>query len=233
MSIMAWVYLCDMSNPLPIRFIGSNWTCPYLTIWWWHMLLRKNVMFLCNNFKAYKHGFTLETIQRTDWQSWASTWRICQLKVKTYLKIICFALDTHGENTLGNMICTNYIEILMSLNIELASPCCSWAKSSFFFQNLGIMLWGWGSYSGKWYFKSYNYRHLWGANVSLMSKYLVTLSYYPYYNLETNDLICGYLFIWRTWCMWKEFPYEVEWLKWRDPMIFMNLLGLPTHSTTC
>ena len=58
-----------------------------------------------------------------------------------------------------------------------------------------------------------------------MSKYLVNLSYYLYYNLETNDLICRFPFVWQDLMHVKRIPIWGGMIEMERSYDFHELVG--------
>jgi len=50
-----------------------------------------------NKYTFDQHGLRLQDIQKTNKQNWASTQKICQLKVHNYLKMLQSCGDTHTK----------------------------------------------------------------------------------------------------------------------------------------
>ncbi len=83
-----------------------------------------------------QHGLKLGDIQRTNKQNWASIQRICQRKVQNCLNMLQTNGNSHHESILGTKfylkICVDYIEIFMSLTLDLQSRIILASKVSFF-----------------------------------------------------------------------------------------------------
>lgn len=88
-----------------------------------------------NKYTFDQHGLNLGDIQRTNKQNWASIQKICQRKVQNCLNMLQTNGDTHHESILGTKlylkICVDYIEIFMSLTLDLQSRINLASKVSF------------------------------------------------------------------------------------------------------
>jgi hypothetical protein len=90
-----------------------------------------------NRFTYDQHGLKQEDIKFTDKQNWASAQRICQVKERKYLQQLKLAPDVHQEKTLANEmyleICRDYIDIFLSVSLDLKSRIVLASKIFFFF----------------------------------------------------------------------------------------------------
>ncbi len=88
-----------------------------------------------NKYIFDQHGLKLGDRQRTNKQNWASIQKICQRKVQNCLNMLQTNGDIHHESMLGTKlyleICVDYIEIFMSLILDLQSRIILAFKVSF------------------------------------------------------------------------------------------------------
>lgn len=91
-----------------------------------------------NKYTFDQHGLRQEDVNRSDRQNWASAQRLCALKVRTCLKDIRVGRDTHQERTLGTemylQICADYVDIFLSVSLDLRQRIVLASKVSFFFR---------------------------------------------------------------------------------------------------
>jgi hypothetical protein len=91
-----------------------------------------------NKFSFDEHGLRLEDVNRTDMQNWAIAQRICAAKTRSYLRELRVSRQLNQERTLDTemylQICSDYIDIFLSLSLCLKDRVVLASKVSFFFR---------------------------------------------------------------------------------------------------
>jgi hypothetical protein len=102
------------------------------------MCCLEHIGLVYNRFTFDEHGLKLEDVKRQDRQNWASAQRICQEKTRECLRKLRLTSDVHQERTLGTeiylQICGDYIDMFLSVRLDLQSRVVLAAKVSFFFR---------------------------------------------------------------------------------------------------
>jgi hypothetical protein len=97
----------------------------------------EHVSQMYNKFSFDEHGLRLEDVNRTDRQNWASVQRICAAKTRSCLQELRINRELNQEQTLGSkmylQICSDYIDIFLSLSLCLRDRIVLASKVSFFF----------------------------------------------------------------------------------------------------
>jgi hypothetical protein len=115
-----------LDSPMKVLQLGGN------------ILELEHLGLIYNRFSFNEHGLKSEDVERIDQQNWASAQRLCQEKVRTCLEALPTTPDMHQERMLGRLsyleIYSNYIDIFLSVILDLRSRIVLASKVSLFFR---------------------------------------------------------------------------------------------------